>query len=82
MWEHPGHVLTQQHQWELTWGQEDAGTGLGGIGQLAEPLRVSILDVLCPEPENRARAVQWGAVGCRGMEEGAALTVDVPGDVG
>lgn len=82
MWESPGHARTQQHQRELTWGQEDAGTGLGGIGQLAEPFRVSILDVLCPEPGNRVRAGQWGAVRGRGMAEGAALTVGVPGDAG
>lgn len=77
-----GHAPTQQHQQELTWGQEDAGTGLGGIDRLAEPLRVGILDVLCPEPGNRVRPGQWGAMGWRGKAEGAALTVGVPEDVG
>lgn len=82
VWEALGEELTQQHQRKLTWGQEDAGTRLGGVGHLAEPLRVSVLDVLCPEPGNRVRAGQWGAVGCRGVAEGAALTVSVPGNVG
>lgn len=59
---------SQQHQRELTWGQEDAGTGLGGVGRLAEPLRVSDLDVLCPAPGNRVRAGQWGALGWRGWQ--------------
>lgn len=69
--EPPGHTLTQQHQQELTCGQEDAGTGLGGVGPLAEPLRVSILDVLCPTPGNRGRAgqwVPWGAGGWRRVQ--------------
>lgn len=69
MWQPPGHPgLAWQHLQELTWGQEDAGPGLGGVGQLAEPLRVSVLDVLRPEPGDREGSGQRGAVGRCGAQ--------------
>lgn len=68
---------------ELTWGQEDAGTGLGGVDQLAEPLRVSGLDVLRPEPGDREGSGWQGATGCHGVRrEGAALTGGAPAGAG